>query len=171
MGVSRFSLGVLTTAIAFSVSTQAVAQDHPKAEAFIGYSYFRGTYLNSDYVGFDLSVAGNLNKWFGVVADFSHHHHPGYGGRVDSFLVGPKFTSRGTGRANPYCHTMIGAVRASEFGSTGFCWAFGGGVDVKVHRNIAIRVIDVTLIVLREHGSVSGNGRLSAGLVWRFGGK
>jgi hypothetical protein len=171
MDICRFSLGVLVTAIALLVSTQVVAQDYPRAEVFTGASYIRGSELDANFFGFEVSAAANFNRWFGMVAVFSHNQVSGGCCRVDSFLVGPKFTSRGTGRANPYFHTTVGAVRANWFGSTAFCWAFGGGVDVKVHRNIAIRVIDVTVMVLRTHYSVSGNGKLSTGLVWRFGGK
>jgi opacity protein-like surface antigen len=171
MGTMRFVSMIVIAAFAFAASTQAVAQDYPRVEVFTGYSYLRGN-LDANFVGFDVSAAGNFNKWFGVVADFSHHHVGGPWGQVDSFLIGPRFTSRGTGRVNPYFHTLLGAVRVSRFGSgTAFGWALGGGVDVKVHKNIAIRVIDITYLLLRKDGFNSSNGRLSTGLVWRFGGK
>lgn len=144
----------------------AAAQDHPRGEIFTGYSYLRGD-LDANFSGFDLSATGNLNRWFGVTADFSGHYYQGF--KVHSFLFGPKFTFRGDSRVNPYLHTMIGVVRLGSGGSnTAFGWAAGGGLDVRVHRNIAIRAIDMTYLQLRESGYGFHNGRLSSGLVWRF---
>jgi hypothetical protein len=174
MHTMHFVSRILIATFVFAASTQAVAQDYPKVEVFTGYSYLRGTNLNANFVGFGVSAAGNLNKWFGMVADFSHHQVNGNSGwgHVDSILIGPKFTSRGASRVNPYFHTMVGAVRVGILGTgSAFGWALGGGVDVKVHRNIAIRVIDMTFVLLWKEGFNSGNGRLSSGLVWRFGGK
>ena len=73
---------------------------------------------------------------------------------------------------NPYFDTMIGAARLSNGGSsTVFAWAAGGGIDIKVHKNLATRVIDMTYLLLRDNGFNSGHGRLSSGLVWGFGGR
>ncbi len=144
---------ILITTFVFAASTQAVAQDYPKVEVFTGCSYLRGTDLNANFVGVDVSADGNINKWFGMVAEFSHHQVNGHStwGHVDSILIGPKFTSRGASRVNPYFHTMVGAVRLDRIGpGTAFGWAFGGGVDVKVHKHIAIRVIDMTFVVLER---------------------
>jgi hypothetical protein len=148
----------------------AAEKDYPKAEIFTGYSWLNGS-VDRNFGGADVSIAGNFNKWFGVVADFSGHYRGGE--RVHSFLFGPKFTSRGKGRVNPYFQTLFGAaLLSSGVGSdTHFCWAAGGGVDVKVHKNVAIRVIDMTYLLIRENSVNLSNGRLSSGLVWRFGGK
>jgi opacity protein-like surface antigen len=144
----------------------AAAQEYPKAEIFAGYSYLRGN-LDLNLSGFDVSATSNLNRWFGVTADFSGHYYRDF--KVHSFLFGPKITYRGGSRINPYLHSMLGAVRLSESGSnTVFGWASGGGIDVQVHKNLAIRAIDVTYLLLRDHGYNSHNGRLSSGIVLRF---
>lgn len=73
----------------------------------------------------------------------------------------------------PESKTKPALLRVNTGRSNGdcvFCWAAGGGIDVKMHRNIAIRAIDMTYILLRDHGYSSHNGRLSAGLVWRLSG-
>ena len=72
---------------------------------------------------------------------------------------------------SPYANFLLGSVRLSSFfGSDSvFGWAVGGGVDVKVHKNVAIRVLDATYLQLHENGYKSKNGRLSTGIVWRFG--
>jgi opacity protein-like surface antigen len=141
----------------------AAAQDYPKAEIFTGYSYLRGN-LDANFSGFDISATVNLNRWLGATADFSGHYYQGF--KLHSFLFGPKITFRGDGRINPYLHTMVGPVRLESVSVFG--WAAGGGIDVKVHRNIAIRAIDMTYLLLTKNGYNSHNGRLSSGIVWRF---
>jgi opacity protein-like surface antigen len=147
----------------------AAAQDYPKAEVFTGYSYVRGD-LDANLNGWNASVAGNANKWFGVVADFGGNYTDGF--KLHSFLFGPKFTYRDNERVNPYVQTLFGAVRLSNGGSnTAFGWTVGGGFDVKVHKNVAIRVIEAEYFLLRDNGASAHNGRVSTGVVWRFGGK
>ncbi|PYP83742.1 MAG: hypothetical protein DMF61_22370 [Blastocatellia bacterium AA13] len=147
----------------------AAAQDHPKVEVFTGYSYLRGD-LDANFHGWEASATGNLNKWFGVTADFSGHYVNGL--NIHSFLFGPKFTYRGSGRVNPYFQTLFGGVHFGGFGSnTALGWASGGGIDVKVHKKVAIRVVDVTYLLIHDNGVNSSNGRVSTGVVWRFGDK
>jgi opacity protein-like surface antigen len=161
---------ILISGITLCLPLVGVAQDHPKAELFTGYSYLRGDF-DANFHGWNVSVAGNLNNWFGVVGDVSGHYLEN-GAKLHSFLAGPKFTHRGSERVNPYCQTLIGAViaNADSFDETSFGWTAGGGLDVKVHKNIAIRVIEANYLLTRFSGLNQHNGRLSAGVVWRFGG-
>lgn len=147
----------------------AGAQDYPKAEVFTGYSYFRGD-LDANFHGWNVSVAGNANKWFGLVGDVSGHYVEGF--NLHLFQGGPKFTFRENERVNPYVQTLLGGARLSSggFSDTVFAWTVGGGIDVRVHKNVAIRVIDASYVLLRNEGQSAHNGRLSTGLVWRFGG-
>jgi opacity protein-like surface antigen len=151
-----------------------LAQDTPKAEIFGGYSYQRadagaglsGIHLN----GWNASVTGNINSWFGVTADFSGQ----YGSTLfdtpvnrHSFLFGPRFTYRGGGgKIIPFVHTLFGAVRAHRgvgnagpLGSplpllppaseTAFGAVWGGGVDYKVNDRVAIRLIQADYTLTR----------------------
>ncbi|MCI0486285.1 MAG: porin family protein [Blastocatellia bacterium] len=147
----------------------AAAQEYPKAEVFGGYSYFRGD-LDANFHGWNASVAGNLNKSFGVVGDFSGHYIDNF--NLHLFQVGPKFTYRESERVHPYFQALFGGARLSSsgFSDTAFALTVGGGVDVKVHKNVAIRVIDAGYVLLRNEGQSAHNGRISAGLVFRFGG-
>jgi opacity protein-like surface antigen len=146
----------------------AAAQDYPKVEVFTGYSYFRGD-LDANFHGWNASVAGNFNRWFGVVGDVSGHYVDNF--NVHLFQAGPKFTYRGNERVNPYVQTLLGGARLSNgFSDTVFAWTTGGGIDIKVHKNVAIRVIDASYVLLRNEGESAHNGRLSTGVVWRFGG-
>lgn len=161
----------LISAIIFSLPLIGAAQDYPKAEVFTGYSYLRGDF-NANFQGWNASVTGNVNRWIGVVGDVSGHYL-GNGANLHSFLFGPKFSYRGNERVTPYFQTTLGAVRAnSDFlDETAFGWTVGGGLDVKVHKNVAIRVIEVDYLRTSFSGWSQQNGRLSAGVVWRFGGK
>lgn len=161
---------LLAVVVALFLPLAVMAQDHPKAEIFTGYSYLRGEDLNANLNGWNASVTGNLNRWFGVTADFSGHYIDNF--NVHSFLFGPKFTYRGSGRVNPYFQTLVGGVHLSGFGSdTALGWAAGGGIDVKVHKNVAIRIVDVSYLLIHDNGVNSSNGRISTGVVWRFGEK
>lgn len=146
----------------------ATAQDYPKAEVFTGYSYLRGDF-DANFNGWNVSVAGNPSKWFGVVADFSGVYVED--AKLHTFLFGPKFSYRDNERVTPYVQTLFGVVNGSNgLSETAFGWAVGAGIDVKVHKNVAIRVIEATYLLTRFDGLNQHNGRLSAGLVWRFGG-
>lgn len=146
----------------------SAAQDFPRLELFTGVSYLRGN-LDLNFKGFDISAAANFNRWFGLAADFSGHYFNR--AKVYSGLVGPRFTYRNDSRVSPYANFMIGAVSLGNGFSSdrSFAWAAGAGFDVKVHKNIAIRVLDATYLQLHENGYTSKNGRLSTGILWCFG--
>jgi opacity protein-like surface antigen len=76
--------------------------------------------------GWNASVAANLNRWFGLVVDFSGHYDsssstfnfgpigPGRsetGVSAHTFLVGPRFSYRGHDRLTPFGHILAGATR------------------------------------------------------------
>jgi opacity protein-like surface antigen len=162
----------------------ASAQDAPKAEVFGGYSYLRlnpgsgfsGINLN----GWNASVTGNFNSWFGIKADFSGQYgSPNIGGinvdtNVYSFLFGPQISARGD-RATGFAHALFGASRAEgsslgvSISDTGFGMALGGGFDYKLADSLAIRPAQVDYLLTRIGGSNQHNVRYSAGIVLRFG--
>ncbi|HKP45117.1 MAG TPA: outer membrane beta-barrel protein [Pyrinomonadaceae bacterium] len=157
----------------------SMAQDVPKAEVFGGYSRAGG-----NFNGWNASVTGNLNKQFGIVADFSGH----YGSELDgsilvkqdahSFLFGPRFSFRGK-RLTPFVYALIGATRFHESAiisvtklsdsDTGFSSALGGGLDVKVNDRIAIRAFQLDYFRPNFFGESHNRGRLAAGVVLRLG--
>lgn len=106
----------------------ALGQSTPKVELFGGYSYLRADGdgdPSANLHGWNASIAGNMNNWLGLVADFSGH----YGseslsfvlGPVDffqtraddsthAFLFGPRVSYRKHNKVTPFVHTLIGAV-------------------------------------------------------------
>lgn len=177
-------------ALLLALPLVARAQDDaPKAEIFGGYSYLR---FNADAFddgldlhGWNASAAVNFTKYAGIVADFSGHYNDFsvVGGRVDLsgylFLVGPRFTYRKHKVLEPFAHVLLGAARAHaklRSGTTSirdndsaFALAIGGGLDAKVHKNVAIRLFQTDYVLTRFDDESQHNFRLSTGLVLRLG--
>lgn len=114
------------------------AQETPKIEVFGGYSFVRPE-GGGNFNGWQASVAGNVNDWFGVVAEFSGHYDsrtrrldglPGIPGEpvfsarsetdssLHTFLFGPRFSYRKHERITPFAHALIGAGRRHDEGTT-----------------------------------------------------
>jgi opacity protein-like surface antigen len=171
----------------------ATAQaDPPRAEVFGGYSYFRANPDDVSLHGWNASVTGYLNDWFGIEGDFSGHYgSPSVFGFdipvVDlsshTFMVGPKLAYR-SDRVTPFAHFLIGGARAAtgSFGvtisDTALAAAVGGGLDINLNDRFAIRAIQADYLMTRfETGpnilftgldDRQDNLRISAGIVIRF---
>ncbi|MGA8367511.1 MAG: hypothetical protein ACLQMT_04665 [Candidatus Acidiferrales bacterium] len=168
----------------------ASAQDTPKIETFLGYSYvyssiggtgipgFRGT--NFD-IGGNGSVAFNLNKWFGVVGDFGGYHTGNLGSithigaTVYSYDGGPQFSYRAD-KFTVFAHALFGGAHAS-LGGTGinsFDMKLGGGADVNLNERFAIRAIQADYALTRFNlfgflnPASQNNLRISTGVVIKF---
>ena len=206
------------TSLVLVVSLSTMAQDYPKAEVFGGYSF-----LHSDdslsfrapgatLHGWNASITANLNRWFGLTADFSGHYDssssnavittPGFPGfpvpsplptfttsvrsdtNIHTFMAGPRFSYRKSERVTPFAHLLFGVTRrhaeteisSSLFGRTsfsdnesGFAGAVGGGLDVSLGGNLALRVIQADYQLTHVFGNNSNNARISTGIVFRFG--
>lgn len=165
------------------VSLSAMAQDEtevPRVEIFGGYANGGGSQ------GWNASIAGNVNKWFGVVADFggqySNVKEVDFQEKIKSktYLFGPQFSVRYK-RVTPFVRVLVGgaaiktnAVESGQtfsFSDSGFVVAGGGGLDVRVTRRIAIRAFQLDYMRTRFFGESQHNGRLSFGVVFRFGSK
>jgi Outer membrane protein beta-barrel domain len=115
----RTSLAVCS-AVLMSAMVLA-AQDFPKMETFLGYTYTR---VNSatNVPAFSANGGGgqlayNFNRWLGVVADMGAVHNNNIGGaRIDNtqtnFVLGPRLSLRYS-RIRPYFNIMWGGVHGS----------------------------------------------------------
>ena len=161
------------------VSLMAAAQEAGgKAQIFGGYQYTRfDGGLNTN--GFNGAASVNLNRWFGVAADFSgtYGSQSGVSDKFYTYTFGPQ-VSMHSGSLTPFAHFLIGGAHASastssggttlSASSSGMAMMFGGGVDVGKH-NLALRLAQFDWLNTRFNGvSDSNNMRLSTGLVIRF---
>lgn len=199
---------VLVTGFLLVLALPALGQDIPRVEVFGGVSYARADITDIrriDMKGWHASVAENANRWFGAVVDLSGHYRSPrnviFVGDTDhttiySYLFGPRFSFRKIQRVTPFVQAMVGAAHITispEVGkvlfpnltSTALAGAVGGGVDVAVHRNIAIRVFQADYVATRfreirrnlatgEIGFIGrhraqNNLRVSAGIVLHLG--
>src|SRR5690348_16419863 len=112
----------------FLLGTLVVAQEGPKTEIFLGYSYLRtGTggqvnaFNNNGGLG---SLQYNFNDHIGLVGELGGFH----AGNVSikgpdlrsldqtffSFQFGPRFSLHKTGRITPFAHYLVGGVHESR---------------------------------------------------------
>ncbi len=196
--------------------TKAFAQDYPKAEATVNYSYIRFVPQNNDVLqSFSLNGGGGnvalyLGHAFGFQADFQgygsqtrHFALPasvcsgGCSGSIQANLftynVGPIIKFR-TSHFEPFVETLFGGAHSNANGSlfkacnglggcissgkspsnNAFDFIIGGGIDVPVTKEIAIRVAQFDYILTRFGTGFTGgnnnqsNFRFNAGVNFRF---
>lgn len=192
-------LAVLLAAVLLLAGPIWAQDDDPiqKYEVFAGYSYLRsdlGTGHGDLAGGALLSGAYRFNRHLAAVGEWSTHHDTFNLTNVDSnlFLFGPRVYLPPVSRFNPFAHvlfgvhhTQVGFPPFSRFSvagrqgddDTGFALAVGGGVDTKVHKNIAIRILqadylptDLNLPTRSGRANqFTDNIRLSSGVVFRWG--
>ncbi|MCA1632766.1 MAG: porin family protein [Acidobacteria bacterium] len=168
--------------VAFLTAKAQGEVETPKAELFGGYSY-----AGEATHGWNVSVAGNVNRWLGLVADVSGQRtsleRDGVSERIrtHSFLFGPRFSVRRKGRVTPFVHALFGAAhtdsRATESGlsfhftDTSFASALGGGLDVRVSPRVAVRAFQAEYVRTQLFGGTQNKGRIAFGVVFRLGKK
>jgi hypothetical protein len=175
----RRTVGFLLLIGLFSLAAfaQEGMQSTPKAEIFGGYQYTRfDGGLNAN--GWNTSLTGNLNNWFGVAADFSGAYKSQNGANFNNytFTFGPVVSYRHNETFTPFVHFLAGgshaSVSVSGVGSSsgnGFAMMFGGGMDVKATRRIALRAIQFDWLSLHSNGATDNNNmRISTGLLLRY---
>ena len=183
-----FLASLLALCLPLAASAQEVA---PKVEIFGGYSYMRDDALNGvNSHGFNTSLAGNITKHVGIVGEFSRFDAStsvptqvlGLSVTVNSnvltYLFGPRIVLH-RGKAEPFVHALFGGARGyykiptAEVTDNAFAFAPGGGLDVKVNNNFAIRAAQVDYLGYKldylRAKLYQNNFRYSAGIVIRLG--
>jgi opacity protein-like surface antigen len=127
---------LIASAIVLLASLPTMAQNYPTVEVSGGFSYLH-TEGGGNLYGWDASIADNLNRWLGLVGEFSGHYGSvnsvtaiigGFGpgtspitvnshSNVYTFLFGPRFSYRKDRRFTPYAHVLPGFAR-SHFSAT-----------------------------------------------------
>jgi outer membrane protein OmpA-like peptidoglycan-associated protein len=180
------------------VNTPSAGDEYPAADVFIGYSFIRfnpnvgGAKEKFNLHGATGAIAGNVNRWFSLVADFGAYRirdlPPGISGSAYTFLFGPQFSHRGE-RWTPFAHALFGAARLADiqattipsgsaffnrsFNENSFATALGVGVDGNFNKHIGVRIFQAEYLITKftdGKDNKQNNLRLSAGLVLHFGG-
>lgn len=150
----------------------AVPSRAQKADASIGYSYFRlGGSNGLNQNGVSGSVAYYPHDWFGVVGDFGAYHASPGGVSLNTYtyMFGPRVILRNPSKINPFAQFLAGGSRVSGGGlsSNQFAFSFGGGADIGILPRLALRP-QVDYVGLRNSGNTTNCTRISVALVVHF---
>jgi opacity protein-like surface antigen len=139
--------------------------------------------------GVNVDAGYNFTRYVGAKADFSYHQKstdfaiPGgtvnVEGKLTQFMGGIKLQDNatetkvrpfaqllvGVGQAKVESNSVLGNLNQSE---TGLAAAIGGGLDIRVHRNVDFRAIKVEYNPVRIEGETDNNIRIGIGLNFRF---
>jgi opacity protein-like surface antigen len=162
-----------------SVGMLATAQDATKASVFGGYQYFNIDTKDSGLGrqsanGFNADLAIHAAKNFAIVADFGAAFKTVLGEkfRVYPILFGPRIVAS-SGKVTPFAEALFGFTHISVSGvsENKFTYAFGGGLDVDVHKNVAVRLAKFDYVGVRTGEAGIGtlnNFRLATGIVFKI---
>jgi len=155
----------------------------PLWETSLGWSFLRvsGEFLDTNSaVGWNVSVAGNVSPWLGIVGDVTGNYKSestvsdDVGMTIYSFTGGPRFSARtAASAAVPFAEFLVGFTRTSldtgrvgdGASSTEFTIQPGGGVDIGNQR-VAARLSFAWRRVFYE-GSPTNMFRFVGGVVIR----
>ena len=178
----------LTLGVALALCQTAFAQETPKTDVFLGYSYVRANPATSGAPAFNLQggagqIAYNFNDYLGVVGDLGGYHVGKLNGvNVNSslftYLFGPRLSYHRSNLLTPYAQVLFGGARAGS-GALGagsenaFAMTVGGGVDVHPSKHIGVRLGQVEYLMSRfreisNNRLTQNNLRVSTGILFRF---
>jgi len=189
----------------FSMAQQEIGQPATRGMVFGGYSLLHNN--SNNFNGWDGQGTFNFTRHFGVTADFSGNSRQlagisflgfsaGTQQHLYEFLFGPTVTTY-FGKSSVFGHALFGAAHSNlSAGITApiigglsapldsgnaFAMAFGGGLDIGLTHNFAIRAAQIDFVRTNFNsvdalasGLSSGIGnsqnsfRFSGGVVWRF---
>ncbi len=175
----------------------AAAQETPKAEVSLGFSYIRANLNNPAVVGPGRTITGanlnggsgsfayNVTPTLGLVADVGGYRIGQIGNApvnstLVSYLAGPRVSYRHFSRITPFAQTLFGAAHAGSgaLGTAGtdnaFAMTAGGGLDARLTDHLVWRASQVEYLLTRFRDAgptrnTQNNLRVSTGLVFQFG--
>jgi opacity protein-like surface antigen len=140
-------------------------------------------------------VVAHVSRTFGFVGEFGGYKITGLPSGVSAhlftYMFGPRLTYRESEKVEPFVHALFGGVHASgsvsgtvspgfEFSGSenSFAMALGGGLDYKIHKNVAIRFVQADYLMTRFKTNINSAGnsvaatqnnfRIGAGIQFRF---
>jgi len=158
----------------------ATSFQFPTWETSLGWSFLHaaGEFLDvNSAVGWNVSVAGNVSPWLGIVGDATGNYKAGLTVAnepdlaIHTFIGGPRFSARSSPVAVPFAEFLVGFTRTSfdidgvGDSSTEFTIQPGGGIDIGNER-VAARLSFAWRRVFYE-GSPTNMVRFVGGVVIR----
>ena len=186
---------ILPVGLLLLLSLPAPAQDRPKVEIFGGFSYtdIRTSEDRIKAKGWHAMIAVNSRQsWLEFVADFSGHYGSLGGAPTATHvaMAGMRFSFQ-RGRLIGFAHSMYGIsfgrpplIPLEDTYTKQRVWFTyipgGGGLDIVLHRRVALRVFQFDLIFHSQtpvylqsypqtEQSLTVQPRLSSGIVLRIG--
>jgi opacity protein-like surface antigen len=178
----------------FVFAALASAQVPTSGNIFVGYSFYSASPSSLDLSslgrpnmnGWEGSLEGKVLPLVGIVADLSGHYGSGSSafltpegpetvnvtGHETDVMFGPRL-SFPVGRFRPFGEALVGVGHVNSAGqgfstsNTSFATAFGGGLDYKIIRILALRA-EADYVQTRFFSATQNNFRLSTGIVFRF---
>ena len=167
----------LVTALSVLAAVPLSAQDARHGDLFAGYSMLRSD--GETVHGFEASLGWQAWGSLGLVADVSRHAKTVSGTDVvtEAYLAGPRLVF-GKGSLRPSVHALAGIARSGgsikvfdvsiSERATDPAAALGGALDLGADRRFSAR-IKADYLLVKGDSETTGDPRLSAGVVFRFG--
>jgi opacity protein-like surface antigen len=184
--LATLAVAVLTLPMLHAQKTPQRAYVYtPRVELFLGYTHF-GTWSNSaangnrmvGLNGGSTSLAFNLNRYLGLVADFGGYddsqlqlngtgaNQPlvvGASGTAYTYMGGPRLSYRNSTRFTPFAQALFGGVHASSVtisnctgtactplpAQNAFAMTVGAGLDIGLTRHISLRAVQAEYMMTR----------------------
>ena len=129
----------------------ATSYPFPQWETLLGWSFLHasGEFLDmNSALGWNVSVAGNVSPWLGIVGDATGNYKAGLTANdadmaIHTFTGGLRFSNRNSPVAVPFAEFLVGLTRTSfdingvGESTTEFTIQPGGGVDIGNERAAA----------------------------------
>jgi hypothetical protein len=155
-----------------------VAQDVPKADVFLGYSFLRvntASSIPAFTMNGGLGTLGlNINNHVGIEAEFGGYHNGNINNHqfdttAFTFLFGPRLSVGRSKRFDPYIHALFGGIRGTtsvfvapttgtgttsggsrpSVSQANYAMAAGGGIDFRVSKLITLRALQLDYFMTR----------------------
>jgi opacity protein-like surface antigen len=188
-----------------AAGTAVAQDDFPKIETAPAFMYVHfvpgGGLPDYNCVGGGGTIAYNMTSWFGVAADLGGCKtidlQPGTSANLFTYVFGPRITYRSSSKFQPFFLVNFGGSRISvtdndcsdarvrpqgegiNFCGTAsknaFAMTVGGGVDYKMTKKIALRLVQAEYFYTRFGNNFfdnvnQNNFRLKSGVVISWGG-
>jgi len=168
----KTTLSILSLGLALGLGVYA--QDAPKADLFLGYSFLRANsarnipaFTNNGGVG---TFAWNFSNYIAGEAEFGGYHNGNihniqFDTTEMTYLFGPRFSVNRGRNVMPYVHTLFGGIHLTTSlpvsvspggpvtrlaaSQDNFAMALGGGLDIKVHKRFLLRPIQLDYLMTR----------------------